>query len=685
MNVTLPAPSSGRRETSPGARSRVAGRASTARSPDGTTLTMPPDPHRTPDPGPAPRSPQTRFNPTVQSRRYRPFPDYPALHRWSVDEPTLFWEQVWDFCEIEHGGEIRSVLENARIPGARWFDGVEMSFAENLLRHDDDRTAIIAEGEDESGRREISHRELRRLVARARRGLARLGVGPGDRVAALMPNIPEAVVVALATNSLGAIWSSCSPDFGSRGVLDRFGQIQPRVLLGADGYVYGGRRFSMRDRLESVVSELPGLEHVVVAPHEGPPISGLRGQVMWDEFLDPADTPLELERFPFDHPLYILYTSGTTGVPKCILHGQGGTLLKHAQEHALQCDVGPDDVFFYFTTCGWMMWNWLVSGLARGAAIVLYDGNPVMPDSLRLFRMAQRNRISIFGTSPRYLSVLEKEGVEPGATCNLDALRTVLSTGAPLNPSQFEWVYRAIKSDVHLASISGGTDLIGCFVCGAPTLPVHAGEIQCAALGMDVESVDDSGAAHIGRKGELVCSSPFPSLPLGFWNDADGERYHEAYFQRFPGRWHHGDFLEITERGSSIIHGRSDATLNPGGVRIGTAEIYRLVEKLPEIADSVAVAREVNGDVSVALFVVLGDDVDLDDTLRDRIRLTIREGASPRHQPNEIHAVPEVPRTISGKPVEIAIARLLRGEEITNRDALANPWALDAFLPFATP
>jgi acetoacetyl-CoA synthetase len=646
---------------------------------------MPPTPLWTPSPERVAAARLTAFAHTLESRGYGPFSDYASLHRWSIDEPALFWGEVWKCCDIVHGGEIRSVLENARIPGARWFDGVELSFAENLLRHDDDRPAIIAECEDESRRREISHRELRQLVARARHGLEKLGVGPGDRVGALVPNIPEAVVVALATSSLGAIWSSCSPDFGAQGVLDRFGQIEPKVLLSADGYVYGGKSFSMRERLETILSSLPSVENVVVAPHYGPEIHGLRDQVAWDEFLGPEDAPLEFDRFPFDHPLYILYTSGTTGVPKCILHGQGGTLLKHAQEQVLQCDIGADDVFFYFTTCGWMMWNWLLSGLARGATIVLYDGNPVTPDALRLFRMAVRNRISIFGTSPRFLSVLEKAGVEPGKDCDLQSLRTVLSTGAPLNPAQFEWVYRAIKSDVHLASISGGTDLIGCFVGGAPTLPVCAGEIQCSALGMNVESVDENGDAHIGRKGELVCSTPFPSLPLGFWNDVDGAKCHRAYFERFAGRWHHGDFIEITERGSSIIHGRSDATLNPGGVRIGTAEIYRLVEKLPEIADSIAVAREIDGDVQIALFIVLSEDAELDDSLRQRIRRTVREGASPRHQPSGIHSVPEIPRTMSGKPVEMAVAKLLRGEEITNRDALANPEALDAFLPFANP
>jgi acetoacetyl-CoA synthetase len=630
----------------------------------------------------------TAFQARVERRLGRRFADYEALHRWSVDDLAGFWREVWDFCGIVHRGEIRRVMSEPRMPGASgfervWFEGVKLNYAENLLQGRGERPALIAECEDEGLRREISFGELRRLVARAAAGLKRLGVGRGDRVAALAPNIPEAVVAMLAAASIGAVWSSCSPDFGLQGILDRFGQIEPRLLLSADGYVYGGKRFSLRERLEGALAALPGLEHVVVVPFLGPPIEGLRCQLAWDDFLGPPDAPLEFEALPFDHPLFILYTSGTTGVPKCIVHGHGGTLLKHREEHSLQVDLKAGDVFFYFTTCGWMMWNWLASGLGSGAALVLYDGSPLAPDARRLLRLIERDRISIFGTSPRYLSALEKAGIEPRREASLDSLRTLISTGSPLNPAQFAWVYRAFPPDLHLTSISGGTDLIGCFVAGAPTLPVYAGEIQCRALGMKVESVDEEGRAWIGRKGELVCSAPFPSLPLGFWNDPGGRRFHAAYFERYPGRWHHGDFIEITERGSAVIYGRSDATLNPGGVRIGTAEIYRQVESVPEVLDALAVARERDGDVDVLLFVVLAPGKALDADLEARMRRVIREGASPRHVPREIHAVPEVPRTISGKTVELAVAALLRGEEVPNRDALANPEALEYFRRFA--
>ena len=528
----------------------------------------------------------------------------------------------------------------------------------------------------------------RGLVARARAGFERLGIRSGDRIVAWLPNLPETVIAALAAASLGAIWSSCSPDFGVGGVLDRFRQIEPKLLLSADGYVYGGKSFSLEERLEQITKELPTLEHVVVVPHAGPAIDTTSRaspkHLAWSDFLGPDNAPLELERVAFDHPLWILFTSGTTGVPKCIVHGHGGTLIKHVEEHALQCDLRPDDVLLYFTTCGWMMWNWLVSGLAQGATIVLYDGNPLAPSLMRLFELVERHRITIFGTSPRYLSVLEKSERKPREHYDLSSLRTVISTGAPLNPAQFEWVYSAVRSDVHLASISGGTDLVGCFVSGAPGLPVHAGEIQCRTLGMDVASVDEEGKEIVGERGELVCRAPFPSVPIGFWNDPDGALFHAAYFERFPGWWHHGDFIEITDRGSAIIYGRSDATLNPGGVRIGTAEIYRQVEKLPVVVDCIAVARPSAGDVRIALFVVLAGNLELGDALKDKIRQTIRDGASPRHVPAEVHAVREIPRTISGKAVELAVARILEGGEVPQREALANPDALEEFRAFAS-
>ncbi|MCZ6794414.1 MAG: acetoacetate--CoA ligase [Planctomycetota bacterium] len=623
----------------------------------------------------------TRFAVRAADRTGREFADYASLHRWSVEDVPGFWRAVWDFCEIAHSGTIRRVMSEPRMPGTRWFAGVRLNFAENLLRGPE-RPAVIFECEDEALRSEIGLGELRALVARAAVALRGLGVQPGDRVAALTPNIPEALVTMLAAASIGAIWSSCSPDFGVRGVLDRFEQIEPRVLLSADGYVYGGKRHGLEERLRHILEELPTVEYLVVVPFGGPSFAGLRGQVGWDEFLGAREVEPRFEPLDFHHPLYILYTSGTTGVPKCIVHGAGGTLIKHLQELTLQVDVHPGDTLFYFTTCSWMMWNWLASGLACGATVVLYDGNPMAPDAGRLFRMIDRDGINVFGTSPRYLSLVERSGLEPRREYSLESLRTVLSTGSPLNPAQFDWLYRAVKADVHVASMSGGTDLIGCFVGGAPTLPVHRGEIQCRTLGMDVESYAPQGQPVVGIKGELVCRQPFPSMPLRFWNDPDGSKYRAAYFERFAGCWHHGDFIEFTERGSAVIHGRSDATLNPGGVRIGTAEIYRQVETLDEVADAIAAPRDVEGNQHIVLFVVLREGAELDDSLREKIRSAIRRGASPRHVPREIHDVPEVPRTISGKAVELAVADVLAGREVVNRDALANPDALEAFRAF---
>ena len=634
------------------------------------------------------------FEDFVAQRGGLRFADYSELHRWSITSPDAFWRAVWDFAPVLHEGRIESVLAHPDpahtdlLPGQPpgWFTGVELCFAENLLRGDAERIALIAESEDEGPARCITLGEFRDLVARARVGLIERGIVAGDRIVGLLPNIPEAVIAMLAANSLGALWSSCSPDFGHEGIVDRFGQIAPRVLFTVDGYHYGGKHFSMGDRLEQLTAALPSLEHLVSIDYRGPRLEGLEKLCSWDEFLGPASSRLEFDRFAFDHALYLLYTSGTTGTPKCILHGAGGTLLKHLEEHALQCDIARDDRVFYFTTCGWMMWNWLVSALAREASIVLYDGNPVTPDAGRLLRLADRHGVTHFGTSPRYLSVLERSGLDPRREHRLAALRCVLSTGAPLHASQFEWVYAHFKKDVHLASISGGTDIVGCFVLGNPCAPVFAGEIQCRALGMDVASVNAAGERTIGEKGELICSGPFPSMPLGFWNDADASRYRKAYFERYPGSWHHGDWIELTERGSAIIHGRSDATLNPGGVRIGTAEIYRQVETLPECEDCIAVGHgspSGGSDEQIWLFVVLADGIELDGELEQRIRRTIRTGTSPRHVPDEIRAVRAIPRTLSGKRVELAVAAALRAEEVTNLQALANPEALNEFREMA--
>jgi acetoacetyl-CoA synthetase len=647
----------------------------------------------TPPPERRARSSLRAFAEAASRQSGRTLAAYDDIHRWSIEDPAAFWRLIWDFTKVIGEGDLREALAGHDLPGARWFPRARLSFAENLLRHattargvaDAGRPALIFECEDEALRRVVTLGELSSQVARCQKGLARLGVRPGDRVAAFTPNLPEAVVAMLAATSLGAIWSSCSPDFGPQGVLDRFGQIEPRVLLAADGYLYAGKRHPLGERIRNITERIPSIRSTVVYPHAGPPVEGLRGQVSWHDLLSGGESSPAFERFPFDHPAYILYTSGTTGIPKCIIHGAGGTLLKHLEEHILQVDLRREDVFFYFTTCGWMMWNWLVSGLATGAAVVLYDGSPLHPDAGRLFRMIDRNGITVFGTSPRFLSAVADSGLVPRDAFSLASLRTILSTGSPLHAARFEWVYDAIKKDVELSSISGGTDIVGCFVCGSPFHAVRAGEISCRALGMKVESLDEEGRPLVGKKGELACSVPFPSIPVGFWNDPDGSRYRAAYFARYPGKWHHGDYIEIAEDGYSVIHGRSDATLNPGGVRIGTAEIYRAVEGLPEVREALAVGREIGGDERIVLFVVLSPGTTLDTALEARIRDTIRKETSPRHVPAEIHAIPEVPRTLSGKSVEIAAAKVLRGEEVKNLEALANPDALEHIRKFAVP
>ena len=622
----------------------------------------------------------------AEARRGQAFRTYEALYDWSVEDVGAFWESVAEFCGWVRSGSYSAALSTSSMPGVRWFEGVHLSYTENLLYpshgvEDPGKPAIIFESESAARRRVLSFAELREQVARCARGLRALGVKPGDRVAALTPNVPEAVVAMLAATAVGAIWSSCSPDFGVQGILDRFGQIEPVVLFGADGYEYNGKRHGLGARLRAVCEAIPTIRNVIVYSLAGPSVDGIPHGQSWDEFLDGPSSEWTFEHFPFAQPLYILYTSGTTGKPKCLIHGAGGVLLKHLEEHRLQSDLKPDDVVFYFTTCGWMMWNWLVSALASGSTIVLYDGSPLHPDPGRLFRMVDRSGVTKFGTSPRFLATVEKAGYVPRKHHSLATLRTIFSTGSPLHAEQFGWIYDAVKSDLQVASISGGTDLVGCFVLGSPLAPVHAGEIQCRALGMKVESLDDNGRAVVGEKGELTCSTPFPSMPLGLWNDPDGSKYRAAYFERFPGKWHHGDFIEITERGSVVIYGRSDATLNPGGVRIGTAEIYHVVEGMQEITDAIAVGLEEDGDVKILLFVVLVSGRSLDGELVDSIRTRIREATSPRHVPAEVHQISEVPRTISGKPVEMAVARVLRGEDPGNRDALANPESLEQFTP----
>jgi acetoacetyl-CoA synthetase len=567
------------------------------------------------------------------------------------------------------------------MPGARFFPDARLNFAENLLRRPDERVAIVFSGEGRASET-LTREDVYREVSRLAQALRDAGVGPGDRVAAYLPNIPAAVIGMLAAATLGAIWSSCSPDFGVQGVLDRFGQIAPKVLLAADGYVHGGRVHDSLKRLEPILSGLPSVGRAIIVPYvaETPAIQGLRGAVDWTSLLSAfPPRPIEFEPWPFDQPLYILYSSGTTGAPKCILHGAGGTLLQHLKEHQLHCDIRPGDRVFYFTTLGWMMWNWLVSALASEATIVLYDGSPFHPDGNVLFDFADETGITLFGTSAKFIASVEKAGLAPIETHRLDSLRTITSTGSPLAPESFDFVYRRIKHDVHLASISGGTDIVSCFVLGNPIGPVWRGEIQARGLGMDVDVFDESGQPVRQQKGELVCRRPFPSMPLGFWNDPDGRKYRAAYFDRFGGAWCHGDWAEITDHQGVVIYGRSDATLNPGGVRIGTAEIYRQVEQVEEVVESLVVGQDWQGDQRVVLFVRLREGISLDADLESRIRQKVRENTTQRHVPARIVQVADIPRTKSGKIVELAVRDVVHGRPVRNREALANPDALELF------
>jgi acetoacetyl-CoA synthetase len=651
-----------------------------------------------PDPSRVVRAHLTRFLAHVRAARPEGAAevwDVPSLYAWSVARPDAFWAEVWRFCGViaEHhaGGEpwdrVVVGLDRMAPPdpalGPRWFDGARLNFAENLLRRDGDDDGDALVFWNERGRqRSLSRRELRREVAAAAGAFASLGVGPGDRVAGFLPNLPETVIAMLAAASLGAIWSSCSPDFGTNGVLDRFGQIQPRLLVCADGYRYAGKAIDLMPRLREVRRRLPDIRHMIVVAYleAQPDLTGLDDAVRWDQLLAAhrgPDAPA-YARLPFDHPLYIVYSSGTTGLPKCMVHGAGGTLLQHLKEHLLHCDIGPGDRVFYFTTCGWMMWNWLVSALATGATVVLYDGAPLAPASI-LWDLAAEERLTVFGTSAKYLALAEKEGLVPARSHDLRPLRSVLSTGSPLAAHSFDYVYSAIKSDVHLASVSGGTDIISCFAAGNPIGPVWRGELQMRCLGMAVEVFDPEGRPIREREGELVCTRPFPSMPVAFWDDPNASRYRAAYFDTYPGVWRHGDWARLTPHDGMVILGRSDATLNPGGVRIGTAEIYRQVEQLPEVLESLVIGQEWQGDTRVVLFVRLREGFTLDQALEERIRRRIREHASPHHVPRKILQVSDVPRTISGKITELAVRDVVHGRPVKNVDALANPAALDLY------
>jgi len=613
-------------------------------------------------------------------------PDYAALYDWSIREPEQFWRAVWSHCGVIADGPGNVVLEHGeRMPEASWFPQARLNFAENLLRRRDRATAIEFWGEDRLQCR-VTFAELHHEVSRIAQALRASGVKAGDRIAGYMPNLPGTVIAMLAAASMGAVWSSCSPDFGVQGVIDRFGQIEPKILFSADGYFYNGKVIDVLPRLREIARQLPSLERVIVVPYtqRSPSLAGIPRAIDVHDFMAPfKPRTIEFERLPFNHPLYIMYSSGTTGAPKCIVHGAGGTLLQHLKEHMLHVDLKPGDRLFYFTTCGWMMWNWLASGLASGCAILLYDGSPFMRGGKILFDFAEATRMTVFGTSAKFIDAIAKAGLKPLQTHNLEHLRVILSTGSPLAPEGFDYVYENIKQDVNLASMSGGTDIISTFVLGNPLLPVWRGEIQCRALGLNVEVFDENGKAVRGTKGELVCTAPIPSMPIRFWNDADGRKYRAAYFEKYPNVWCHGDYVELTAHDGMIIYGRSDAVLNPGGVRIGTAEIYRQVEQLDEVLESLVIGQEwpprQPSDVRVVLFVRLRDGLALDDALTDRIKQHIRANTTPRHVPAKIVQVTDIPRTKSGKIVELAVRDVVHGRPVKNTEALANPEALELF------
>jgi acetoacetyl-CoA synthetase len=607
---------------------------------------------------------------------------YPAFYEWTVEHPDRFWQSLWKFGAVRAAEQGSRVLEDGdKMPGARFFPDARLNFAENLLRLRDDSEAIVFWGEDKVARR-MTHREVYDAVSQLAQALRAAGVGPGDRVGAYIPNMPEAIVGMLATASLGAIWSSCSPDFGVQGVLDRFGQIEPAVLITVDGYWYNGKAIDALNKVAEIAARLPSLKRVVVVPYlaDAPDVRAVPNAVTLPDFVaDFAPERIAFAQMPFNHPLYILYSSGTTGVPKCIVHGAGGTLLKHLSEQLLHTDVKHGDRLFYFTTCGWMMWNWLASGLACGATLLLYDGSPFVRGGRILFDLADAERMTHFGTSAKFIDKCNKDGLRPIETHRLEHVRAILSTGSPLVPESFDYVYRAVKKDVCLSSISGGTDIVGCFVLGNPILPVWRGEIQSRALGMKVEVFGENGHAVRGEKGELVCTKPFPSMPIYFWGDPDGAKYRAAYFEKYPNVWCHGDWCELTEHDGMIIYGRSDATLNPGGVRIGTAEIYRQVEGLHEVAEALVIGQDWDNDVRVVLFVKLRDGLTLDDALIAKIKSEIRANTTPRHVPAKIVQVADIPRTKSGKIVELAVRNVVHHRPVKNVEALANPEALEHY------
>jgi acetoacetyl-CoA synthetase len=623
-----------------------------------------------------------RFMNLVNEKYQQDFNEYALLYDWSIENIAEFWATMWEFADIIASKPYDQVIDDVtKMPGAHWFSGARLNFAENLLRYRDDQVALIFKGEGQDSIR-MTYAELYDEVAGLARALKDAGVVSGDRVVGFMPNMPAAMIAMLAATSLGATWSSCSPDFGIKGVLDRFGQIKPKVLFTANGYFFKGKKLDSLERIGNIIKELPSIEKVVVVPYteQDPDISAIPNAVHYDAFKSSqSELEIEFEQLPFDHPLYIMYSSGTTGLPKCMVQSAGGILVHHLKELMLHTDLKREDTIFYFSTCGWMMWNWLTSSLAVGATLVLFDGNPFHPHPGALWEMAQDEKITVFGTSAGYIAALINAGVRAGKDYDLSRLRAVLSTGSPLSIEGFEYIYNEVKSDLQLASIAGGTDLNGCFALGNPMGPVYAGELQCRGLAMDVRAFDENGKELINEEGELVCCKPFPSMPIYFWDDADGSKYHSAYFDVYPNIWRHGDFVTVTDHGGVVMLGRSDATLNPGGVRIGTAEIYRQVEQMDEIDDSVVIGQKWNNDIRVVLFVQLAAGYELTGELKDKIKQTIRTSASPRHVPAKILSVPAVPYTLNMKKVELAVKKIVEGKPVLNKDALSNPEALDYY------
>lgn len=611
--------------------------------------------------------------------------NYNELYDWSIKYIANFWETIAEFGDVIFSRNRDSVLsfknknfEPENITNYKWFDGAKLNFAENLLRFKDEKIALIHYRENGEPIR-LSYIQLFIEVARFSSSLRKSGVKKGDRVAAFTTNNHNAVIAMLATTSIGAIWSSSSPDFGVQGVLDRFAQIEPKILIAVDGYYYNGKIFDSMPTVQKIAQKLPQLEKIIIVNQINSSIPNDNLYINWEDFSDFNAEHIEFEQCDFDHPIYIMYSSGTTGIPKCIVHGAGGTLLQHIKELSLHSNLKRDDKIMYFTTCGWMMWNWLVSSLNIGATVILFDGSPIYPNVGRLWEIAEKEEMSIFGTSPKYLSAIQKEGLIPKNQYDLSNMKTILSTGAPLIEENFKYVYNSIKTDVQLSSISGGTDIISCFMLGNPMLPVYSEEIQCRGLGMNVKAWDDSGKEIIDEKGELVCTAPFPSMPVFFWGDEENKKYHSAYFEDFRGIWRHGDYIKITENGGIVVYGRSDATLNPGGIRIGTAEIYRVVETIDYISDSIVVGQQYNGDTRIILFVIMKNNLKLDENIRKDIKSKIRLNLTPRHVPQIIMQVNDIPHTLNGKKVELAVTKLIHGEEVKNASSLANPESLNQF------